>query len=76
MTTYVLRNGELVEKDLAGPPPLTMTHGAMPDIQPFVTQDGTTIGSRSALRDYEQRTGTKQIGNDYASLVRTMKGQF
>jgi len=28
------------------------------------------------LRDYEQRTGTKQIGNDYASLVRTMKGQF
>ena len=50
-------------------------HGAMSDIQEFVTQDGTRISSRSSLREYEQRTGTKQIGNDFASLAKRLKGE-
>ena len=50
-------------------------HYAMSDIAPFVTQDGVAIGSRSSLREYEQRTGTKQIGNDFASLARQLKGE-
>lgn len=74
MTTYVLRNGQLVEKYSA--PPLTggVFH-AMPDIKPFVTQDGKEITSRSGLRAYEQANGVKQIGNDYATLHRNLRAR-
>lgn len=64
MTTYVLRNGQLVEKSKA--PPLGGV-SVMSDIKPFVTQDGNEITSRSSLRAYEQRNGVKQVGNDMAS---------
>lgn len=40
-------------------------HRFMPDIKPFICQDGTEITSRSKLREYEARTGTKQVGNDW-----------
>lgn len=69
---YVLRNGELVPKESAGGSGLPY---AMSDIKPFVTQDGTEITSRSGLRAYEQRTGTKQVGNDFSSLVRRLNGE-
>ncbi len=61
--TYVIRNGELVEKSQAQP----SETGAffMPDITPFVTQDGVPISSRSELRAYEQKHGVKQTGNDW-----------
>lgn len=72
--TYVLRGGELVPKSKASPVRSLAQH-VMPDIAPFVTQDGTAIGSRSTLRAYEQRTGTRQIGNDFSSLVRQLKGE-
>ena len=72
--TYVMRDGKLVPKQSAEPLNPTAFH-VMSDIAPFVTQDGTPIGSRSSLRAYEQRTGTKQIGNDYASLSRSLKGE-
>jgi hypothetical protein len=70
MTTYVWRNGELVEKYKA-PPKSGVS--IMSDIQPFVTQDGTAITSRSSLRAYEQRHGVKQVGNDYASMIQRIK---
>jgi len=77
MTTYVLRDGKLVDKSQA--PPLSgaflLTHGVMPDLKPFVTQDGKEISSRSALRAYEQANGVKQIGNDYASLHRELRAK-
>lgn len=64
--TYVFRNGELIPKHEAQPLP---SHGrsvhVMPDITPFQTVgDRVEIGSRSALREYERRTGTRQVGND------------
>ena len=74
MPVYVYRDGEIVPKDEAAPLNSGVFH-VMSDIAPFVTQDGTAISSRSSLRAYEQRTGTRQVGNDYASLVRKLKGQ-
>lgn len=67
---YVLRNGQLVPKHSAPPPGGVFVFS---DIAPFVTQDGTPITSRSTLRAYEQRTGTRQVGNDYASDIIKMK---
>ena len=62
-TTYVLRDGKLVvkDKDTFGPVRDWMY---VPDISPFETQDGTPISSRRDLREYEKRTGTRQVGND------------
>ncbi len=40
-------------------------HRFIPDIRPFMAQDGTEISSRSKLREYEQRTGSRQVGNDW-----------
>ena len=59
---YVLRNGELVEKQFA-PPSSQML--AMSDAKEFVTQDGHVISGRAALRAYEQKHGVRQIGNDW-----------
>ena len=64
MTTYVLRNGELVEKSKATPRYSQQNH-ALSDIKPFVTQDGVEITSRSSLRAYEQKMGVKQVGTDW-----------
>lgn len=41
------------------------SHGVMPDITNFVTQDGTEITSRSKLRDYERSHGVRQCGSDW-----------
>lgn len=70
MVTFVLRNGELVEKAKAAP---LGGFSVMSDIQPFITQDGTEITSRSGLRAYEQSNGIKQVGNDFASQIREIK---
>ena len=64
--TYVYRDGKLVPKHETEPLP---THGrsihVMPDIAPFQTSgDKVAISSRSQLREYEKRTGTRQVGND------------
>ncbi len=66
-TTYVWRDGRLVEKQAAARSEAAFF---MPDITPFITQDGVEITSRSALRAYEQRTGTRQIGNDWPGSER------
>lgn len=65
MTTYVIRNGELVEKHLAAPLPLRSMH-VMGDIQPFVSPiDKTVITSRSQVREHERKHNVYQIGNDW-----------
>lgn len=51
-------------------PETVPAHQFIPDIRPFVTQDGVEITSRSSLRAYEQRTGTRQVGNDWTGSER------
>jgi hypothetical protein len=46
-------------------PEVQPAHQFMPDIKPFVTQDRVEITSRSKLREYEQKHGVKQVGNDW-----------
>ncbi len=60
-TRYVMRDGKTVPKDTAPP----KGGFVLSDIEPFQTQDGTPITSRSALREYEQRMGVRQVGNDW-----------
>ena len=47
----------------------------MPDIAPFVTQEGVPIGSRSGLRAYERANGVRQVGNDFASLHAALRAK-
>lgn len=70
--TYVLRDGQLVEKSTAPPIGGVLV---MSDIKPFVTQDGKEITSRSSLRAYEQANGVKQVGNDMASHTAKLRAQ-
>lgn len=65
MTTYVLRDGKLVEKTKASP----RKSGAfsyMPDIQPFVfpSRRGEVVTSRKHVRDLERAYECRQVGND------------
>lgn len=45
-------------------------HNIIPDIQPFKTQDGTEITSRSNLRAYERKHGVKQVGTDWTGSAK------
>ena len=70
--TYVLRNNRLVRKSAAAP----LSRGyfnVLPDITPFQTQEGTPISSRSGLREYERKHGTRQVGNDFATFHRELR---
>lgn len=65
MTTYVLRNGELVPKSEASPrKPGAFSY--VPDIEPFVapTRRKEVISSRKHLRDFERAYQCRQVGND------------
>jgi hypothetical protein len=70
MPTYVLRNGALIEKRLAPPRGANRSPHVLPDIEPFKTQEGTSITSRAALRDYERANGVRQIGTDWSGSER------
>jgi hypothetical protein len=70
MTTYVIRNGALIEKRLALPLAAGRSAHVISDIAPFATQDGTPITSRAALRDYERANGVRQVGTDWAGSER------
>ena len=70
VTTYVLRNGELVEKDNLPYEPQEKSFFVMPDISPFVTQEGVAIGGRRALREYERANGVKQVGSDFDRIIK------
>jgi hypothetical protein len=69
---YVHRNGRIIPKSEAAPLNRGRFH-VMPDIAPFVTQDGTEITSRSGLRAYEQAHGVKQVGNDFATFHQELR---
>jgi hypothetical protein len=63
---YVHRDGKIVPKHTAAKSgPLVIS-----DLEPFQTQDGTWITSRSRLRAYEQQMGVKQVGNDWTGPER------
>jgi len=70
LPTYVLRNGRLIEKRLAPPRAAGRSPHILSDIAPFVTQDGTAITSRAALRDYERANGVRQVGTDWTGSQR------
>jgi hypothetical protein len=70
MTTYVLRDGALVDKRLAPPRASSRSAHVISDIEPFTTQEGAAITSRADLREYERRNGVKQIGTDWAGSER------
>jgi hypothetical protein len=70
MTTYVMRNGALIEKRLPPPRASSRSPHVLSDIAPFQTQDGTTITSRAALRDYERANGVRQVGTDWTGSER------
>lgn len=80
MTTYVRRNGQIVNKQTGEPIKVgsAVKHTfALPDIAPFTSplDFKTEISSRSQLRDYEKRHGVKQIGTDFNSTYRKMADQ-
>lgn len=65
MTTYVLRDGELVEKAKAEPRETKSIH-VISDVAPFISPiDRSLISSRSQVREHERIHGVRQIGNDY-----------
>ena len=70
MTTYVMRNGALVEKRLARPLTTRRSPHVLSDIASFMTQDGTPITSRASLRDYERLNGVRQVGADWTGSER------
>ena len=70
MTTYVLRNGELIERHLAAPKLAKSDYRVISDIEPFKTQDGTAITSRADLREYERANGVRQVGTDWTGSER------
>jgi hypothetical protein len=70
MTTYVIRNGALIEKRLAPPRAAGRSAHVISDIAPFTTQDGTAVTSRMALRDYERANGLRQVGSDWTGSER------
>ena len=75
MTTYVLRNGQLIEKHLAEP---LVTAGAAPnvisDIMPETRHmaSGRYHTSKSAFRAETKAYGCTEVGND-ASILRPRK---
>ena len=74
--TYILRGSHLVEKGSPTDSFLSSSSGyyqVLPDIKPFVTQDGTHITSRSGVRAYEQKHGVRQVGNDFATQHRELR---
>ena len=63
--SWVIRDGQLVEKHLARPKGSSKSPHVISDIEPFQTQDKVAITSRAALREYERVNGVRQVGNDW-----------
>lgn len=70
MTTYVMRDGALVDKDRAPPKSVGRSVNVISDIDPFRTQDGTAITSRADLRAYEQANGVRQVGTEWTGSTK------
>jgi hypothetical protein len=63
------QNG-MVDREIAGARSSSKSPHVISDIEPFQTQDKVVIGSRQALRAYEQANGVKQVGNDWTGTER------
>ena len=76
MTTYVVRNGKLVEKELAGPPPSSVGGAAyvISDTQPLLWHPvtGKYTDSKSTFRQMTVAAGCRELGND-VSMTSTRK---
>ena len=67
MTTYVMRNGELVEKSKASPNKDVMI---MRDIEPYQNmKDRKWISSRSEHREFLRKHNFIEIGNEQNHLL-------
>lgn len=80
MTTYIRRNGKIVNKETGEPIKVgsAIKHTfALPDISPFKSplDFKTEISSRSQLREYEKRNGVRQVGSDFNSNYRKIVEQ-
>lgn len=67
MTTFVIRNGELVEKDLAGPPPSSGRSAyVISDTQPLLWHPTANryTDSKSKFRQWTVASGCRELGND------------
>ena len=65
MTTYVLRNGELVEKHLAAPPKTAAPHVISDTIaDTWHPATGKTYDSKSAFRRATKAAGCVEIGTE------------
>lgn len=78
MTTYVIRNGELVEKDTAGPLPSSdrpQRHISDTMEMTWHPASGRYFGSKSRFRQHTKDMGCREVGND-VSVRPTRKWQM
>ena len=74
MTTYVYRDGKLVDKNLAGPKNtrLTKVNGVISDIMPETRHmaDGKIYTSKSKFRQATRAAGCVEVGNETSTLLK------
>ena len=77
MTIYVLRNGELVDKEVAAPLGYSIGLQIIKDIEPYravavdiATDKAPAIGSRREHREFLKRNGYHEVGNEKISRKR------
>lgn len=77
MTTYVYRNGELVEKHLAAPRGLQFVRGVITDTIPDMVHpaNGKRYDSKSAFRRVTKAHGFTEVGNEKQSDHRQLHHQ-
>lgn len=80
MPTFVIRDGELVLKELAGPPPQegNILGEAPMVISDHMTEarhmaDGQYYTSKSAFRKATKAAGCVEVGNEMSTLVKPRK---
>jgi hypothetical protein len=74
MTTFVYRNGKLVDKNVAGPKNtrLTKVLGVISDIMPETRHmaDGKYYTSKSQFRQATRAAGCVEVGNETSTLLK------
>ncbi len=77
MTIYVIRNGELVDKEVAAPLPHAIGLQIIKDIDSYqavavdvATDSAPVIGSRREHREFLKRNGYYEVGNEKISRKR------
>lgn len=75
MTTYVYRDGELVEKHLAAPRETSSQCYVISDEMPPTRHmaDGNYYTSKKKFREATRRAGCVEVGNETATLLKPRK---